>query len=291
MVGSRWTAPLIGHFLLELGQRSNLLVLDALASTPAPPSIIHIGNGEYFANARRVFGVAVAEKIWDLSLPENFHRAKELLEKLGSLSPGEGKLQWFAAEGRERTLQEETASLLPATDRSLSTLEEPHLRLDSDELSRSLLQVLERSGIKTDPIESLLSINKKAGLEVELAYRCTGKTCQNQASALIIATDEIPNAVLPWLSDKRIPITLSSFSFPAKVDFGHLGALFNRGADFAIPNGQRLRLGSFRNLYQDKAVGWLPDADRVTFWENAREFFAKLGFDSQSSPGPNTLKL
>ena len=54
-------------------------------------------------------------------------------------------------------------------------------------------------------------------------------------------------------------------------------ALFNAGADFAVSEGAKLRLGSFRNLYEDKAVGIHAQPDPATL-KGVSHFFGDLGW-------------
>jgi glycine/D-amino acid oxidase-like deaminating enzyme len=89
----------------------------------------------------------------------------------------------------------------------------------------------------------------------------------------------IAPALLPSFSDKWLQVTLSTFVYQRPKPQPFSLALFHGGADFAIEDGDHLRLGSFRNLYLDKAVGVLDAPDPMTL-QGVSRFFGELGWIS-----------
>ncbi len=101
------------------------------------------------------------------------------------------------------------------------------------------------------------------------------------ASIVVVISESIPADLFPSLKDKVIPVTLSSFSFSA-IHYPINSAktvffVFNAGIDFAIRQEKKVILGSFRNLFEDKAVGIHKQADPRTL-EGVRKYFGTLGW-------------
>src|SRR5690606_29206407 len=79
------------------------------------------------------------------------------------------------------------------------------------------------------------------------------------------------------LASERIPVSVSSFVFPDPEGLDASVFLFNQGADFAVRDRRIVRLGSFRNLYEDRGVGLHAAADERTR-ENISRFFTEKGW-------------
>ena len=96
---------------------------------------------------------------------------------------------------------------------------------------------------------------------------------------------------LTWLHDKWIPVTLSSFAFPSSIKSDVLGTFFNGGADFAFYEASGdLRLGSYRNLFNDKAVGVHEKTDPATL-AGVTKFFGDKGWISSTKPTSEGLQV
>ena len=95
IVGDSVTGPVLCQAFLALGKPAKLVLLDL-----QPPAsrrrrgLVHVGNGEYFANARKIFGAAMAEEIWAVS-----QRSYQLAERQG-FTPV--RLLWMTSAARER---------------------------------------------------------------------------------------------------------------------------------------------------------------------------------------------
>jgi glycine/D-amino acid oxidase-like deaminating enzyme len=272
VVGDRLSAPLLQQEFREQGIEPRVLVLDTAVRGR---ELATIGNGEYYANARRVYGEPLADKLWEFSA-RNFARAQEILATL-KIAARPVRQTWYAASEREAALQRETAGLLKSNAASPSDLGGFVGRLEEPALGWE-------SPVSTGAIDSLLSVERSAELELSVTFRCAGKAATERAAVAVFASEEIPRAVLPWLGDKSIPVTLSSFVFPQAKPLPFARAIFNGGVDFVSAESGGLRVGSFRNLYEDKAVGRLTTADPATL-AGVRKLFGSLGWiEAEVSP-------
>src|SRR5207248_2013240 len=95
------------------------------------------------------------------------------------------------------------------------------------------------------------------------------------APVVVVVSDRLVPALFPSLVDKWIPVSLTSVVHPPSRQLPFLGALFHLGADFAVVGKSSLRLGSFRNLFEDKAVGVHDQPDPATL-KGVEGFFGRL---------------
>jgi hypothetical protein len=130
----------------------------------------------------------------------------------------------------------------------------------------------------------ILKIEKTDNMSYSVEYELDGKLNKTQSSLIIFSSKAQAVNLFPFLRDKIVLVTLSSFTFK-KMDKcpAFSVALFNGGADFAIQD-ENLRLGSYRNLFEDKAAGIHKTADPKTL-EGVTKFFGGMGWiDPKEKP-------
>jgi hypothetical protein len=102
------------------------------------------------------------------------------------------------------------------------------------------------------------------------------------ADCVVILSEIILSRFFPRFSTILIPVTLFSFLFPLLKNTSAKSSFFNGGIDFAFRLEKFLHIGSFRNLFEDKAVGVLDQIDTKSL-EGITQFFArKKWIDSQN---------
>jgi hypothetical protein len=206
---------------------------------------------------------------------------------------------WFAADARERRLLAASARRFPARLRlweSGSWLEqagrhfeavmtEPGFEFDLLDLGSQL------SGSHAPTsIDRLLGIDKAGALEYQVRTETAGREKTERFSLVILATERLDPRCLPFLADKWIPVTLPSFTWPRADGTGFALAFFNGGADFAVGGEGSFRLGSFRNLYADKAVGIHSEVDPASL-RGVSTFFGDLGWIDPLQPFQSHLSV
>jgi hypothetical protein len=297
VVGSRWTAPVLAEAFVRRGIRPRVFCTDR--SIPDGLQLLtHEGNGEYFASARRIFGQPLADTLWRIS-QANLARAAAVLRAFGAV-PAPARLAWLAREPAERRIQEETAaaladrSLFPAADLGIPlgglthVLTEPALELGVAAFVAAARAWLRSQGIAITPVTRLLSLAKAGTLETRLDFEREGKPQSFRASVVVVECDSLPvgpsgGTAIAFLTDKLVPVTLSSFPLPFALPMA--GLFFHRGADFAIRDGAGARLGSFRNLYADRGVGQHAVADPLTR-ESLGRFFGGMKWPAEAIGEP-----
>ncbi len=207
----------------------------------APEGIfVHEGNGEAHAKAEKIFGKERAESLWTLS-KRNFAAARSLGLAAGAL--------WS-----------ESGTIWPDSPT------EPGLVLRRSVLEK-YLSVQTGKNAARDGWDS--RIRKHGPFDFEVGGE--------RAKTVCLLGDAFRPELSPFLKDKWIPCTLSSFAYPTgTVPEGSL-FLFHSGADFAVREGNALRVGSYRNLYSERGVGFHEQPDQLTR-ENTQTFFSKMGY-------------
>jgi hypothetical protein len=276
------------------------LVLETETKTP-PLSSITIGNGECFASAQQIFGQEMAESFWQISR-RNFDRAKQGLAQL-NVTASPGNVYWFAANDREKVLLEksiasgemsleEGAVKNQQGARSFALVaKSPCLQFSHELFASSAQDQLAADGISIQKISSLNSVGKKGALRYVLQYADASGTKEIESSLVLFFDDILIASLFPSCADKIIPVTLSSFLFAKKKDLPLRGAIFNNGADFAYNDPQGWCLGSYRNLFEDKAVGVKNQADPVTL-KGVKSFFSSMDWiDPLAEPLEQRLSI
>lgn len=294
VIGSRWTASVMGYALLSLGHRPKIFIIDDPSQSEPSDVAVHVGNGECYENARLIFGEPVAQALWHLS-GESFRKLRALLTKL-SVPVRDGKALWFASDERQKALLEETARRNPVATvlkgpewlrqggRKFETaIAEPALLLNLGALSTALLNKFVERDVSVIHVDKLVSFEKHHLMEYRLNFEKAGKTELATTSVVLLMSDRISPELFPSMRGKWMPVTLGSFNFKAKTHKEFVLSLFNGGADFAVRGSAGLRVGSYRNLYQDKALGILTEADPATL-NGVTDFFSSLNWVSAEPP-------
>ena len=297
VIGNWWTGPLLAHALSKHGLEATVYSLGERKETEPTHVAAHMGNGEIPETAFLTLGEATAMRVWEISA-NNLQRAKVWMQELG-VPFRERETIWFAASARERELLAASAKRLPhrctfwesgplleqAGHHFEAVLTAPGLELDLEDWrcaaeSRYPVQVIDR----------LIKIDKAPNLDYWVRTETRGQAQEQRFSLVIVATERLEVGAFPSFSDKWIPVTLSSFTWP-RTDSTELAvALFNGGADFAVGNESTFRMGSFRNLYEDKSVGVRTEVDPVTL-RNVSRFFGGLGWIDPTAPFRSHLSV
>ncbi len=254
--GDDWSGALFSYFARRNGLSPVLVEVEPRRQIPL--SAIHVGNGEMSKNARLIFGESLYRQIWPFS-EANFECSRNLLRSL-SCSSDPQSLDWFNGQK--------------------VILEEPVLVIGNAALNAALV-----SSSGTSPTQSK-TVAIERGRSMESLVTLTLGTAKRQwrASTIIVVSESLPPQLFASLRDKIIPVTLSAFGYTSKATLPPFNyALFNSGVDFAMKGEKLVWLGSYRNLFEDKAVGILSVADPKT-GDGVRKFFGSLGW---IEPGEN----
>jgi len=294
VIGERWQASLLAHQLMVQGVAPKVFFLQGSDDAEKIDLPVHIGNGETYERARLALGDSLAKQLWDLST-ESYKKLKALITKL-NLPLTEGKTLWFAQDEASRKLLEATIRQNPVAEslkgpewlrqgqrKFESVVSERALSFSPGKLSQVLGVKFVEQEIRAEKIESLDKIETHQGMEYRVHYHAGGKPHHVDVSLVALLSDRLPTTLFPSMRDKWIPVTLSSFVFKAKTHKEFILALFNGGADFAVRAGNNLRLGSYRNLFADKAVGVKTEADAATL-AGVRDFFGVLDWVYPEGP-------
>lgn len=216
----------------------------AVADKRAPTGlVVYEGNGERKESSERVYGPELTRSLWKLS-HANFAVARTLGQAAQAVWSDAGTV-WQGAPDPEPGLV----------------------------MKRSALEQFLASQVGEGAIRAGWDwrIRKNGSFDFQVGGLQTRIVC--------LVGDAFRPELFPFFSDKWIPCTLSSFVYtPRAVPPGSL-FLFNGGADFALREGDKLRVGSFRNLYSDQGVGFHDEPDEVTR-QNTEQFFLERGWIS-----------
>jgi hypothetical protein len=238
-----WGGWLFVQQLLKKKIKPKVFQLSALGTNALVDIPVFIGNGDPLSRVEKTFGRETALSLWDFS-EKNYVFGKELLTDLQVPFEEKGLL-------RNDLKEKENAYSFSA-----SVLEERVLRLMSASGCPAPLH------IKSPKISS------KNQLEVFLEWEGG-----SEALSSLVWISEAPTP-LASLKEKVIPVTLTLLS-ASQRELPFSICLFNKGADF-LYGGTKTWMGSYRNLYEDKAAGILSSADPKTI-EGVKSFFTSLG--------------
>jgi hypothetical protein len=244
---------------------------------------IHLGNGESYQRARLAMGEDLARHLWDFSR-RNYGRAQDCLAEM-KVHFKQQRLLRFAGNSKEQSLLEkssgegegyrwlrEGAALTQGKQRFLGCLSGPAISFASE----AFIQNVETNCAVT-LVDDITSVSQKNPFDLEVNYLSEGRPYQCPASIVVIVSERLAPLLGTFYHDKIIPVTLSSFLYHRKAGPDFSLALFNGGVDFASSEKDRLRLGSFRNLFEDRAVGVHLEPDPITA-KGVKEFFGELGW-------------
>jgi hypothetical protein len=285
LLGDSWPLPVFASALHR--QRITFRALQF----PSPPHFaafpIHIGNGEIVENAYRIFGESLASDVWQLS-QSSFERVAQ--DFPATLTPTE--LVWFGRTPRETTIIENSAERIAG-----SLVDKSRLVHGSETFAIGLVEPaylfdarhLPWAGL--EECRSITSLSPRHNMAYTLQYvDRTGTSQSLKASMVVLVSEAIAASLFSGLRDKFIPVTLSAFRFAPTQRLPAGYSLFQLGADFAVEFGDSIRLGSFRNLFEDRAAGVLERTDLVTE-KNVRRFFSGLEWVAPASPATGELSV
>lgn len=243
IIGSGWPAWWAAHRALA-ATPSVALIETPVYEAPAL-EVIHVGTGERRARAALSFGEAVTESLWNLS-QENYRRAEALFAEL-SVPFQPSSVHWEKEK-------------------------EPGLLVDSGKLTAAL-KASAPPALRHYPVADLPRLTAGSVGDHRLTLPDGAELRFSFAVALearfLLTLDREMKEVL-------IPVTLSVFEEAKAPEVEPGFYLFHQGADFAL-NADTLQFGSYRNLYEDKAVGFHTAYDPVSH-RFGREFFRQLGW-------------
>jgi hypothetical protein len=283
LIGDSWILDL---FQLQFKKRNVEVTVIRVGNDRSPEFIpICVGNGEVGENAWRIFGASLAEKLWALSL-RNSENARRLMPQLTPL-----KEFWFARTDREQELWEATAR----RDARTSLLSGEVLKQGGTEfrsvLSEPMLLTKGASfakGLSQERCDGPLSIREESSFHYSVEFQQNGNSKRLSASVVLVLSEWIALQQFASLRDRFIPVTLSSFTFPARKTPDCAMAVFNSGADFVFIHDGQVNAGSYRNLYEDKGVGRLDHADKIT-QKSVVKLLLELGWIEKEEPSAGHL--
>ncbi len=217
-------------------EQTAVLISSEGASEEPPEKVSYLGNGEFPETAEKIFGKDLKDLFWSLS-----QKNQEEIFNFSKTQP------------------------LDATSTQVKWVKENRLE----------------SGVRFNPhaLNRLPSLRTSQTLKIEgagLDLRVITDSEEYEPKIIILVDDYLATKNFTYLADKCIPVTLPLYAQKLKGASNPELELFNAGADFTY-TGESLRyFGSFRNLFQDKAVGLKVGSDPVSE-KNIRSFFSASG--------------
>ncbi len=266
IVGSGWEA----WFAAELAAQRNIAV--ALFETDLisyrGPEVIHVGNGEIFERALLAFGESLGNTLWSYS--------EANLKLAQSFSEAPAVVAWHLEDEKAQALGEKSTkrkSYYRVTDH----------RLEEDGLwfhpAQAIAKIKSRSSFPVINVTGVVTPSLAGSMEYEVAG--------NRATLVLLLDDRSLLATEKSLAAEVIPVTLSIFEGTPTGVAPSGYQLFNGGADFSLRRDNFFSMGSIRNLFADKGVGFHTQVDPVSR-ENITKFFSKKGWLAQA--GDEALK-
>lgn len=290
-MGEGWPALWAAKEMCDVGLRPRVWSLSHSSSARQIP--VYWGNGELWETARLIYGDAIAETLWEIS-QKNFLHAKKKLAEL-SVPISEEGLVWFASDEKQAKLLKTTAERKPefsfserdsvlsqGKEKFKALLKEPAFSFSGALMEKTLRDFLKRAKVSVETVEEIRQIQSKEVFEYELCASSKGEEKTISAPLVIFISSRISQSLLPSMRDKWMPVSLTSAFAEGPRPFPFSFCLFHGGADFASGGEKGIQLGSFRNLYEDKAVGILKKADPATL-RGVETFFGSLGWISEST--------
>ena len=218
--------------------------------------VITIGNGDLLRRAELAIGEKNARELWQIS-KKNAGRATQLFSKL-KLPTQKITTFWIYDSKNETEMAEASAK----SDVTYHRGNDPRLGKFVSEKSESF--------DPTSLITRLKAAQSWPILRGEFSTLLRSISCERT----LILDDAITLKLSPSMKEELIPVTLSLFEEPLDSSAPQGYFLFHSGADYALTSEGKIVMGSFRNLYEDKAVGRLAQYDPVT-WKGVSQFFSK----------------
>jgi hypothetical protein len=256
IIGEKWKVGVAAEFFRETS--CNVIALST--SSTSGLEAIHVGTGDCFERARLLFGDSLAESLWNFS-EENYALAKEFLDSR-SIPYSEKGLLRITNKKNERESLLFAKSLRSGKNKVVAEgLWEPGLTFSLDHFELSVQS--------THDLQLLQ--------EEDFLYKLKWENKSAEASTILFLSDKEVWSRFPAMRDKLIAVTLSHFTYHRRGGPPCSAALVNGGADFAFSNGAEWLLGSYRNLYEDRAVGIRDTVDEVTR-SGVSTYFSGLGW-------------
>jgi hypothetical protein len=294
VLGDSWTARAVLHAFHRHGGKAQGIFIPEKSSSGTIS--IHLGNGESYQRARLAFGDDLARALWDFSR-HNYQRAQDRLEDI-KVPYRQQRLLRFAGSAKEQVLLEkssgegegyrwlrEGAALTQGKQRFLGCLSGPAVSFSSDVFSQTVDKIC-----PVTFVDEISAVSQKEPFDLEVHYRYQGGPSTTPASIIVVVSEQLVPLLGTFFADKIIPVTLSSFTYRRLAGPDFSLALFNGGVDFASAEKENLRLGSFRNLFEDRAVGVQDSPDPVTE-KGVREFFGSMGWIDPQQPAKSNLMV
>lgn len=252
LIGDNWTLAIFADAFVQKGIKPRVVFLQPPSISAPTVGSVYVGNGDPKARVMAVMGSDLTDKIWDAS-ERNYEQAQDFLKR-----------------------------------HSIEYTENGLVRVDNDKIAGrekafSFNPEQVRNLLKPDYFGEIEGVQRLSTFNVRAKLRNNDEVLV--APIMVFLTDFTATQQFHFLWDKIVPMTLGSFRFNAtKVTPEYSMTLFNAGADFGIRYKDDFLAGSFRNLYEDKAVGFQKVADPVS-QANTTKFFAKRGWiDPNESP-------
>lgn len=249
IIGNAFTASVAALAFAEEGAVPRVYVTGENPPTDVRLPI-SVGNGEAEASARLIFGDELAGKVWDFSR-RNLARANDEMADRKVAHDLSGVV-WFPDEKLT-----EGGTFAPA----------------------DFVAAAEARAGQFSRVRRLKSLRSEGALKTMLQVDVE----TTEASIVVIVDDVAAVTLVSSLRDKIIPVTLSSFNFVPSSSHECPVRLFNKGIDYAIAEPGSLRLGSYRNLFEDRAAGIHTVPDEVTL-KGVTKFFTDQKWITDSKP-------
>lgn len=262
-MGSGWEAAYVTYLFALAGV--NVIPIEKKQTFEVPSEVITIGNGDLLRRAEQALGEPLARDLWKIS-KQSAARAKQLFEKL-SFAHQTTDAHWLDDSENEKLVESGLAFAPGALRLTLHAATQAKNRIVSDATSFSF-----------------------SGQGVEVLVKNGGVAKRISCERVFLLEDEAILKLSPSMKEELIPVTLSLFEEKSEAAAPPGYFLFHSGADFAFVNSGKILMGSFRNLFADKAVGFLKNYDPAT-WKGVSQFFSKRGWVKPSaSPSRPILK-
>lgn len=245
LVGDNWTLGVFADAFAQKGLKPRIISLQPPNISYPSVASVHVGNGDPKARVSAVMGNDLCEKIWAIS-ERSYDLGKDFCKR-----------------------------------HSIEISEKGMVRVDNDKISGrekafSFNPEKIRNLFTPDYFGEIETVQRLSTFNVRAKLRNNDEVLV--APIMVFLTDLTVSQQFHFLWDKIVPMTLSSFKFSVTKNTPEYAlTLFNAGADFGIRFQDDFLAGSFRNLFEDRAVGAHLVADPLT-QSNTTRFFAKRGW-------------
>lgn len=252
LIGDNWTLGVFADAFIQKGLKPRTISLQPPNISYPTVNSVFVGNGDPKARVSAVMGNELADKIWDAS-DRNYDLGIDFLKRHG-------------IEYSEKGL----------------------VRVDNDKISGrekafSFNPEKVRNLVKPDFFGEIEAVQRLSTFNVRAKLRNNDEVLV--APVMVFLTDLTVSQQFHFLWDKIVPMTLSAFKFTVTKNTPEYSlTLFNAGADFGMRFQDEFLAGSYRNLYEDRAVGAHKVADPIS-QTNTTRFFGKRGWiDPNENP-------